>query len=122
MKTISIITQKERGRLITGFFTDYCSAVSGGDPLLLQLMLTNRPLQAWFIRQFTNGEQRFINYMVRRNTPIKLSKAKELYIRMATDHIDKFSKIIMYEINKQAKSIRNQRAKKQTLHSTVRFN
>jgi len=122
MNTIKLITTQERNRIMTDFFTDYCTVVSGGDPLLMQLMLIDKPLQHWFKRQFKQGEQRFFNYMVRLNTPIKVAKAKELYIRMATDHIDKYSKRILYELKRKAKAIRQSRDRKTTIYSQLHLN
>ena len=105
MKTL-LFTYKEVHQIYMDFFADYCIAVAGEDTLLLQLMLTDKPLQHWFSRQWKNGEQRFFAYMSGIRTPMSIAKARALYIRMATDHIDKYSKKIIYELKRKTKNIR----------------
>ena len=102
------LTHRAIEKIYLDFFVIYAETVAT-DTVAFQLMLMNKPLQQWFARQFHNGEQRYFAFMARIAKPVTQKRAMELYLHFVTEFIDKYSKRIIYDIQREAKLIKYHR-------------
>lgn len=102
------LTRQAIEKIYIDFFLMYAETVAT-DTVEFQLMLTNKPLQQWFARQFHQGEQRYFAFMARTAKPMKKERALQMYLHFATGFIDKFSKTIINDIRREAELIRYHR-------------
>lgn len=102
------LTHRAIEKIYLDFFVMYAETVAT-DTVAFQLMLMNKPLQQWFARQFHNGEQRYFAFMARIAKPVTQKRAMELYLHFVTEFIDKYSKRIIYDIQREVKLIKYHR-------------
>ena len=100
MQLIKPSTEK---KIIENLFFRYCESLSINS-YELQLYLSSKELQKWFMNQVTINSDRFVSYYLR--VGISTKDILPTYVSFLENMLDKFNKNIINNVRKKSKKYR----------------